>query len=69
MSLHYGVGKGMRGYYAMLHNEEEVIQTGIGSFGNPIEAYEEAMDWARAEGHIGEVYRLATQMMNCKCED
>jgi hypothetical protein len=44
-----GVTNGLRGYYAVLYDQDGPIQTGIGSYETPEEAACEACDWAASE--------------------
>lgn len=45
-----GVTQGMRGWFAVLYDEEGPINSGIGSYATPQGAHEEALEWAQAEG-------------------
>lgn len=45
-----GVTKGMRGWFAMLYDNDGPIQTGIGSYPDASGAKVEACEWAQSEG-------------------
>lgn len=44
-----GVTHGMRGYFAVLYDDAGPIQSGIGSYEHPNDAWVEARDWASSE--------------------
>ncbi len=46
-----GVEQGLSGWYAVLYDNEGVIQTGLGRYQTRDQAVAEALDWADAEGH------------------
>lgn len=45
-----GISQGMSGWYAVLYDDEDVIQTGIGRYPERGGAEVEAAGWAEAEG-------------------
>lgn len=45
-----GVTHGLRGYFAVLYDQDGPIQSGVGSYETPDGAYREARDWAISEG-------------------
>jgi hypothetical protein len=45
-----GVTSGMRGWFAVLCDDDGPLQSGIGSYSSAIEAWQEACEWAEAEG-------------------
>ena len=44
-----GITHGLRGWFAVLYDDDGPIQSGIGSYRTPEEAKREAIDWARTE--------------------
>jgi len=58
--IRVGVAKGMRGYFAVLYDDDGPIESGVGSFGTYAEAHEEAVAWAQSEGLIVDEYKEAT---------
>jgi hypothetical protein len=48
--MYVTVTSGLRGYFAVLIENEMPVQSGIGSYPTAGEAEEEAVEWARAEG-------------------
>jgi hypothetical protein len=55
-----GVTSGMRGFFTVLYDADDPIQSGIGSYRTYSEAYDEAVDWAKEEGVQVDVYRKET---------
>lgn len=51
-----GVARGMRGYFAVLYDDDGPIESGVGSFGTYAEAHEEAVAWAQSEGLSVDAY-------------
>lgn len=49
MAPRLGVTQGLRGYFAVLYDNEDTIQSGIGSYSTAAEAAVEADEWSRAE--------------------
>lgn len=45
-----GTTQGVRGFFAVLYDQDGPIQSGIGSYATQEEAKQEARDWARSEG-------------------
>lgn len=45
-----GVTHGLRGYFAFLFDDQGPIQSGPGSYADPAGAWQEAREWAQAEG-------------------
>jgi hypothetical protein len=56
--VRFGVTSGMRGFFAVMYDDEGPIQSGIGSYDNSTAAALEAMQWAEAEGFSSEASRL-----------
>lgn len=56
--IHFGVDRGMRGYFAVVYDNNGPIQTGIGSYETYLEALEEAIEWAESENFNVEADRL-----------
>jgi hypothetical protein len=52
-----GVSSGMRGFFAVLYDDNGPIESGSGSFGTYGGAYDEAVAWAKAEGLQVDAYR------------
>ena len=44
-----GITKGMRGYFAVMYDEDGPIQSGIGSYATHDEAISESREWDIAE--------------------
>jgi hypothetical protein len=49
-NMRIGVTSGLRGYFAVLYDNDGPIESGIGSYKNWEGAAIEALDWAQAEG-------------------
>lgn len=45
----FGVTHGLRGYFAVMYDEDGPIQSGIGSYETSDDAWTEAQQWARSE--------------------
>lgn len=52
--IHFGVSYGLRGWFAVVYDNDGPIQSGIGSYNTEFEAWAEAYDWAVSEG-AGEI--------------
>lgn len=50
MTPRIGVSYGLRGWFAVLYDDEGPIQSAPGSFATEREAHEDAKAWGRAEG-------------------
>ena len=61
--IHFGISSGLRGYFAIIYDEAGPIQSGIGSYDNPQDAWSEAYDWAACEGASPiELHRILNEM-------
>lgn len=49
--IQFGVTHGLRGWFAIMYDDEGPIQSGIGSYDTPAEAWKEAAEWADSEGY------------------
>jgi hypothetical protein len=56
--IRFDVTSGMRGFFAVMYDDEGPIQSGIGSYDNSTAAALEAMQWAQSEGFPSEAARL-----------
>lgn len=68
MSAQYprlGVSSGIGGFYAVLYNAEEVIETGFGRYSEPAGAWQEARSWAASEGLPCDEERLPFNCDTC----
>ena len=50
-TIRFGVAHGMRGFFAIMYDDEGPINSGIGSYSSPAEAGVEAAQWAESEGY------------------
>lgn len=57
-NISFEVDRGLRGYFAVMYDNDGPIQTGIGSFDNPKNAAIEAWEWAMEEDYPMEAARL-----------
>ena len=48
--IRFGISSGMRGTFAIVYDDDGVIQSGIGSYTDAKDAWKEAYEWAMAEG-------------------
>jgi hypothetical protein len=56
--IRFGVTNGLRGFFAIIYDDEGPIQSGIGSYSSSKEAAKEAIEWAESEGYLVEAKRL-----------
>lgn len=56
--IRFGVTCGLRGFFAVMYDDEGPIQTGIGSHADGLGAAEDAIEWAEAENYTAEAERL-----------
>lgn len=54
MRIQFGVTYGMRGWFAIIYDDDGPIQSGIGSYHTAAEAWVEAAQWAESEGHLNQ---------------
>ena len=56
--IRFGVTYGMRGFFAIIYDNDGPIQSGIGSYSSGKEAAIEAIEWAESENYPIEAQKL-----------
>ena len=59
-TIRFGVAHGMRGFFAIMYDDEGPINS-VGSYSSSAEAGEEAAQWAESEGYPLQAEQLRTK--------